>query len=378
MSVTKTVERLSKMYGFDVEEAMMRLSGKRAEKASTLVPFVKRIEGWCNGLKQNKNLFTQCPNKPMKDGELCRNCQKTVDETGKPKCGLASDREAQGALWCDPKGRVPIHFGNVFNKGNYNKEEVISEMKRLYQIEEVDDDLFEKQTKRGRPKKANPIVENSQEEKPKKTRGRPKKSGKVVDAECSDLIDALMAEAKEEEAKPIESTEPVEKVIEPTEPVEPVEEEEAKPKMHAPRKALEKKPRKAKLTDEEKEAAKQAKLAEKEAAKQAKKEAKLAEKEAAKQSKLAEKEAAKQAKKEAAKQAKKEAKQSKLAEKEAVEEPVEKVTEIYDEEEIQVIEFTYEDDEKYLRDNENQVYDYHTHEVIGIWNEETMKIEEFN
>jgi len=342
--MSKVVERLSKMYGFDVEEAMMRLSGKRAEKASTLVPFVKRIEGWCNGLKQNKNLFTQCPNKPMKDGELCRNCQKTVDDTGKPKCGLASDREAQGALWCDPKGRVPIHFGNVFNKGNYNKEEVISEMKRLYQIEEVDDDLFEKQTKRGRPKKANPIVENSQEEKPKKTRGRPKKSGKVVDAECSDLIDALMAEAKEEEAKPIESTEPVEKVIEPTEPVEPVEEEEAKPKMHAPRKALEKKPRKAKLTDEEKEAAKQAKLAEKEAAKQAKKEAK----------------------------------QSKLAEKEAVEEPVEKVTEIYDEEEIQVIEFTYEDDEKYLRDNENQVYDYHTHEVIGIWNEETMKIEEFN
>ena len=365
MSTSKVVERLSKMYGFPVEEAMMRLSGKRAEKASTLVPFVKRIEGWCDGLKQNKNLFTQCPNKPMKDGELCRNCQKTVDDTGKPKCGLASDREAQGALWCDPKGRVPIHFGNVFNKGNYNKEEVISEMKRLYQIEEVDDDLFEKQTKRGRPKKANPIVENSQEEKPKKTRGRPKKSGKVVDAECSDLIDALMAEAKEE-AKPIEPTEPVEEVI------EPVEEEEAKPKMHAPRKALEKKPRKAKWTDEEKEAAKQAKLAEKEAAKQAK----LAEKEAAKQAKLAEKEAAKQAKlaaKQAAKQEKKEA-----AKKEAVEEPVEKVTEIYDEEEIQVIEFTYEDDEKYLRDNENQVYDYHTHEVIGIWNEETMKIEEFN
>ena len=355
MSTSKVVERLSKMYGFPVEEAMMRLSGKRAEKASTLVPFVKRIEGWCDGLKQNKNLFTQCPNKPMKDGELCRNCQKTVDDTGKPKCGLASDREAQGALWCDPKGRVPIHFGNVFNKGNYNKEEVISEMKRLYQIEEVDDDLFEKQTKRGRPKKANPIVENSQEEKPKKTRGRPKKSGKVVDAECSDLIDALMAEAKEE-AKPIEPTEPVEEAIEPTEPVEPVEEEEAKPKMHAPRKALEKKPRKAKLTDEEKEAAKAAKLAEKEAAKQAKKEAKLAEKEAAKQAK----------------------KEAKLAEKEAVEEPVKKVTEIYDEEEIQVIEFTYEDDEKYLRDNENQVYDYHTHEVIGIWNEETMKIEEFN
>ena len=206
MSTSKVVERLSKMYGFPVEEAMMRLSGKRAEKASTLVPFVKRIEGWCDGLKQNKNLFTQCPNKPMKDGELCRNCQKTVDDTGKPKCGLASDREAQGAMWRDPKGRVPIHFGNVFNKGNYNKEEVISEMKRLYQIEEVDDDLFEKQTKRGRPKKANPIVENSQEEKPKKTRGRPKKSGKVVDAECSDLIDALMAEAKEE-AKPIEPTE---------------------------------------------------------------------------------------------------------------------------------------------------------------------------
>jgi hypothetical protein len=177
--------------------------------------------------------------------------------------------------------------------------------------------LFEKQTKRGRPKKANPIVENSQEEKQKKTRGRPKKSGKVVDAECNDLIDALMAEAKEETTDAVE--------------------EEAKPEFHAPRKALEKKPRKAKLTDEEKEAAKAAKQAEKEAAKQAK-----------------------------------------LAEKEAVvEEQVEEVTEIYDEVEIKVIEFIYED-EKYLRDNENQVYDYHTNEQIGFWNEETMKIEEFN
>ena len=119
---------------------------------------------------------------------------------------------------------------------------------------------------------------------------------------------------------------------------------------------MEKKPRKAKLTNEEKEAAKQAK-----------KEAKQAEKEAAKQAKKE----AKQAEKEAAKQTKKEAKQTKKT-------TVEETTEIYDEEEIQVFEFTYEDNEKYLRDNENQVYDYHTHEVIGIWNEETMKIEEFN
>jgi chemotaxis protein histidine kinase CheA len=366
MSVTRVqvVERLSKMYGFNAEEAMMRLSTKKIEKASTLVPFVKKVEGWCDGLKQNKNLFTQCTNKPMKDGDLCRTCQKTADESGKPKCGLASEREAQGELWRDPKGREPIHFGNVFNKGNYKKEEVLSEMKRLYGIEEsdVDEGLFEKHTRRGRPRKVTTEVETSDEEKPKKTRGRPRKSGKVVNVECSDLIDALMEEAKAEDVEPTEENTNEEK---------PKKKVARKGKLTAEEKEAAKQ---AKLA--EKEAAKQAKLAEKEAAKQAKKAEKLAEKEAAKQAKKAEKQAEKKAKK-AEKLAEKEAVEEVTEEKEAVEEVTEEVTEIYDEQEIQVIEFTYEDDEKYLRDNENQVYDYNTHEVIGIWNEETMKIEEF-
>ena len=353
MSVTRVqvVERLSKMYGFSAEEAMMRLSTKKIEKASTLVPFVKKVEGWCDGLKQNKNLFTQCTNKPMKDGELCRTCQKTADESGKPKCGLASEREAQGELWRDPKGRAPIHFGNVFNKGTYKKEEVLSEMKRLYGMEEsdVDEGLFEKHTRRGRPRKAITEVDSSDEEKPKKTRGRPRKSGKVVNVECSDLIDALMEEAKAED-------------------VEPTEE---KPKKKVARKG--------KLTAEEKEAAKEAKAAAKEAAKEAKKaekeaekEAKKAEKQAAKEAEKEAKKAAKQAAKEAEKEAKKAAKQEETANENEAEESEEETEEV----EIKVIEFVYEaDNKKYLRDNTNQVYDYKTHEIIGTWNSETEEIE---
>ena len=364
MSVTRVqvVERLSKMYGFSAEEAMMRLSTKKIEKASTLVPFVKKVEGWCDGLKQNKNLFTQCTNKPMKDGELCRTCQKTADESGKPKCGLASEREAEGELWRDPKGRAPIHFGNVFNKGTYKKEEVLSEMKRLYGMEEsdVDEGLFEKQTRRGRPRKVTTEVDSSDEEKPKKTRGRPRKSGKVVNVECSDLIDALMEEAKAEDVEPTEEK-PKKKAVRKGKLT--AEEKEAAKQAKAAAKEAEKEAKKA-----EKQAAKEAEKAEKQAAKEAEKEAKEAAKQAAKEAAKAEKEAAKEAKKEAKKAAKQATKQEETEGEESEEET--------EEVEIKVIEFVYEaDNNKYLRDNTNQVYDYKTHENIGTWNAETEEIE---
>jgi hypothetical protein len=342
-SVKNVVAVLAEKYGFDAVEGLRWVSGG---KSDVVVPFVKKVEGWCDGLKNNKGLFNQCMNKPVKGESLCRGCKKQAEKHGKPTYGLASEREAEGELWRSPKGRKPIHYGNYFVKEKLDEETVIEEMKRIYGMSEVSDEFFTpKKSNRGRPKKATAEVPDTDDEGEKvpapvkKPRGRPKKENKTVVAEIetgSDLIETLITRAKSDEASA------------------PVE---------APAK-------KTKKTAAEKEAKKEAKKAAKEAEKEAKKAAKEAEKEAKKAAKEAEKEAKKAAKKEA-----------KKAEPVVDEDDVETVVD--EEEETAVIlteeagdeeEEQMEVDEveingvKYLMDGDKIVYDCKTQQPIGKFN----------
>ena len=332
------VERLAVEFGFNVEAAMECL------KTKVKVPFVKAIEGHCDGLKMNGGLFTQCTNKPLATGSLCKTCQKQADASGKPTCGLASEREAEGEAWRDPKGRAPVAFGKVMQKEGLNQEVVEREMTRLFGKGDYSA-LFvmpEKKT----TKKA------KKEEGEKKQRGRPKKNKEVVAlAEGDDLIATLIAQARtENDGAEEENTD--------------AGSEEAAPKP--------KKVKKSKLTEEEKAAAKQAKADAKAAEKEAAKQAKAAEKEAAKQAKLAAKEEEKKTK--AAE--KKTTKKAKKAD--VVEEPVTSVEELTADspvEEVQVRKVSLGGVE-YLMDQDNTVYDLATQDPIGVWDEETQTIKE--
>ena len=372
------VERLAVEFGFNVEEGMACL------KTKVKVPFVKALEGQCDGLKMNGGLFTQCTNKPMATGELCKTCQKQADASGKPTCGLASEREAEGEAWRDPKGRAPVAFGKVMQKEGLNQEVVEREMTRLFGKGDYEAYFVmpEKTTKKAK-----------KEDGEKKQRGRPKKNKEVVAlTEGDDLIATLIAQARTE-------SDGVQKVAEEETTEKPVEEETKEEAVEAVAPAEKpKKVKKAKLTEEEKAAAKQAKadakaaakeeakaakLAEKEAAKAAKAAEKAAAKEEAKQAKLAEKEAAKAAKaaeKAAAKEAKKAEKKTtkKTKKTEVVEEPeapVEELTADSPVEEVKVRKVTLGDVE-YLMDQENTVYDLATQEPIGVWDEATQTIVE--
>ncbi len=365
-------------FGFNVEEGMACL------KTKVKVPFVKALEGQCDGLKMNGGLFTQCTNKPMATGELCKTCQKQADASGKPTCGLASEREAEGEAWRDPKGRAPVAFGKVMQKEGLNQEVVEREMTRLFGKGDYETYFVmpEKTTKKAK-----------KEDGEKKQRGRPKKNKEVVAlTEGDDLIATLIAQARTE-------SDGVQKVAEEETTEKPVEEETKEEAVEAVAPAEKpKKVKKAKLTEEEKaaakqakadakaaakEEAKQAKLAEKEAAKAAKAAEKAAAKEEAKQAKLAEKEAAKAAKaaeKAAAKEAKKAEKKTtkKTKKTEVVEEPeapVEELTADSPVEEVKVRKVTLGDVE-YLMDQENTVYDLATQEPIGVWDEATQTIVE--
>ena len=108
-NVKSVVEALSRVYGFKVEDAYKVLEVPKS--GGVVVPFVEKVEGWCDGLKMNHGLYTQCNKKPVKGEALCKTCAKHEG-----KHGLASERAEQGEKWRDPKGKAPTHIGNVMEK----------------------------------------------------------------------------------------------------------------------------------------------------------------------------------------------------------------------------------------------------------------------
>lgn len=245
-------------------------------KPEILLPFCGVIEeSWCQGIRYNHGLHSQCSNGPVGGGKYCATCAKSAKNSasGKPTYGDISDRmEGELLEFRDPKGKQTQCYANVAAKLGLDLDKAKAEAEKFgWSIPE--DQLSVKVVKRGRPAKKGPKVV-----KPKGKRGRPAKVVKTSNS-MDDQIAQLVAEAAED-----------------------VVGEVVVPKKKVVRK-----------TAEEKAAEKLAKKEAKEAEKAAKKAAKEAEKAAKKAAKEAEK-AAKKAAKEAAKEAKKAAKKAKKAE----------------------------------------------------------------
>ena len=415
MSMSKVVERavelLCKHYKLPVEEAKSVVKNKKTKKMiskpSTLIPFLGKVDGWCDGLKLSHGIYSQCTNKPMSTGELCKTCQKQADanEHGKPNCGLASERADDMENWRDPKNRSPTHFGNIVMKMELDVDAVVAECKRVYALEddyELPSELFEaKKQGRGRPKKVNPIVGDTDDEgePAKKPRGRPKKATKtVVDVTNNgdDLISTLVAQAKQaSEEQSVSESEVVsasESDVESSIGSESEGESEGESKVEE-KKPVKKATKKGKLSEEEKAAAKAAKEAEKEkkaAAKEAEKQRKAEEKKAAKEAEKAKKAEEKKAAKEAEKQKKAEEKKAAKAVKKA-EEQKPTVTEedlkaeaeelsadepVSDSEDEVRVELKTIDGVEYLIDDDGVVYDKNTQEPIGTYVADEDRIEE--
>ena len=286
--------------------------GSKLCKPSMVLPFCGVVEAsWCQAVRKNHGLYTQCT-KSKKDGsDYCSTCLKQAENssTDKPPYGDIRDRASVGLEYRDPKGNRTVPYANVAKKLNLDLEKA-KEVAVSMGWSIPEEQFVERKVQRGRPKSA-AVSDSESEGEPKKAkkRGRPKKAKIEKKTSQDDLIAKLVAEASEELLSGNESD---------TSSASTKSKAELKAEKKAVELAEKEAAKAAKLA--EKEAAKAAKLAEKEAAKAAK----LAEKEAAKAAKLAEKEAAKTAKlaeKEAAKTAKlaekEAAKAAKLAEKEA-------------------------------------------------------------
>jgi len=208
------------------------------EKKSVFpMPFVAEVveKDGCHGLAYNRGLFTQCAKKRMENGNFCKGCQTEADKnaTGCPDCGTVEDRLATGLYeFKDPKGRSPVSYVKVLEKLKLSVDSALEESGKLNI--EIPEEHFV-------------VLEKSK--KASVARGRPKKTGAIEAENVTDLFAKLSSEGEGDE--------------------EDIEEGEDSAEQK-PVKA-----KKAKLSDEEKEA-KKAALEEERALKKAERESKLA------------------------------------------------------------------------------------------------------
>jgi hypothetical protein len=356
-AMREAVKSCSEHYGFNVEEALMRLGvdsltisvkkveGKKtgAKKASIVkpsiaLPFTTCNPALCNGLKANHGLYTQCQGSPVEGNSFCKGCVKQCEKNGtdKPDNGTINDRIKSD--FKGPKGDAPKHYTAVMKKLKLTKEQVLEEASK-FGIEIAEEHFTAPigKTKRGRPSKK----EKSDDESEPKKRGRPKKAPKDVKSEeTEDLFANLVSNVVVEDAGETSSLSGSE---------------------------TSNKPKKSKLTEAEKAAAKQAKDEEKAAAKKAKDDKKAADKEALKKEKDAKK--AKNEKEKAEKKAALEAKKSAPeSDKKAKKESAPEAPAV-----LKVKKFDYKGT-KYLKSANGVVYNMEQDEV-GTWNDETKEIE---
>ena len=417
--VKEAVEKLSKKYNFEVEEALLYLSQplkkvepkvkseslknqplkkvepkvkseslKKVEpkieklKAKYPMPFdgVKREE-CCNGLVKNHGLYTQCSKKvkgvegvssfgsTFSKGGLCKGCEKQP-------YGNIEDRVKVGLYeYKDPKGKSPKRYTEVLKTLKLSKEEVEEEAKRLNIVIAAEhlEELVVENVKRGRPKTEKKVKEATGK------KGRPKKENKKVevnDDEEEDLFATLIANAQP--SPPLEKVEPNPM---PLEGSSDVIVEEAKD-LAPPLAKVEKVEKKSKKVDPVKEGEKQ-KKAEEKAAKDAAKEVekqKKAEEKAAKEvekQKKAEEKAAKEALKESKKKSKDLAPPFPKVDKKSKDlaPPFSKVEKVDKEEEADVVKkFEFEGNSYYKSKKSGVIYNMEQ-EVVGKWNEERKGID---
>ncbi len=155
----------------------------KKKKPNIPIPFYGHVqEGWCCGIKKNHGLYTQCMKAKPKDGVYCKVCARQAmnNANGKPNCGDIRERAEQ---WNDkldykpPGMKREIPYANVMVKLNIDLTDAQAIVEDLGWQPIPTCHLTEKKARRGRPK-TKIVVEDSDDEMPKKKRGRPRKQKK--------------------------------------------------------------------------------------------------------------------------------------------------------------------------------------------------------
>ena len=211
-ALTCDIETAFRMFDFDsvsiaskrsVAMKKVRAGQKSSEKVSSVVirskpemvlPFCGEVEtSWCQGVRFNHGLHTQCTNGPQSDCKYCKTCHKSASNSasGKPQYGDISDRLTGPLLeYRDPKGKLTTCYANVAKKLGLDIARA-QEVATAYGWTIPEDQLTVKVKKTGRPAST----------KPKKKVGKKGRPAKVKTSEemtMDDQIAKLVAEAADD------------------------------------------------------------------------------------------------------------------------------------------------------------------------------------
>ena len=186
----------------------LKIERERVCRVAHPLPFIGVVnEQWCQGVRKCHDLYSQCTNKPSKDGELCKTCAKG----GSPKYGMISERlsvmqETSSVLGHYRNSKI-AQYGNVMAKLGIEKESAIAELKKFYGDDVViPEEIWETpKARRGRPKgstKKSAATSDTDDEKPKRKRGRPSKKVVKESNEGEDLISQLVKGAATHNTEP--------------------------------------------------------------------------------------------------------------------------------------------------------------------------------
>lgn len=179
----KIVEKCAEIHGFDVAETLrqlclenIKINVEKAKKSVTKpkagdkhkvsnksqipLPFIGSLVDYtlCNALTYNKGLFTQCLKKQSESSIYCKKCIETIGHvSGTPICGTVQQRLSNGLYeFKDSKGRSPISYLKFLEKQKRTVDDALEEATRLnVNIDEIHFRPIEVvKAPRGRPKKA--------------------------------------------------------------------------------------------------------------------------------------------------------------------------------------------------------------------------------
>ena len=170
----------------------------RTAKPESIIPFCGEvIEDWCQAVRFNHGLHTQCTNGKIAEGEYCKTCSNQAENssTDQPPYGDIRTRAKFGLDYRDPKGRQTVPFANIAKKLKLDLDKAKESAKTMgWAIPE--EHLVLRPVSRGRPKAA-PSESDGKPVKAKK-RGRPKTIKVKAITTQDDLIAKLVSEASNE------------------------------------------------------------------------------------------------------------------------------------------------------------------------------------
>ena len=170
----EAVGKLSDTYGFPLDEALQKLSiesSPRPRKKALIsratladprcspcmpLPFCGTVvASWCQGIRYNRGLFTQCSNVPGNaQSTLCSTCAKV--STRPVSCGNIAERSAPG--WRDRRGRKPVSYSVVLAKLGITRSNAEAEAAKFGWVIPESEFTEPGPLRRGRPPKEKPVV----------------------------------------------------------------------------------------------------------------------------------------------------------------------------------------------------------------------------